>query len=113
MYVLAQQPATESRSDQFITDKEGFLLNAEDWDISFSEELLRNDLIQLSSKHIKVIYFVREKVLHLSGLPPVRLICRSTGLEKIELIRLFGSCINLWKVAGLPKPDDEIRSYMN
>ncbi len=117
MNVLAQRLQSENeienKHSQFITDDEGFLLSAEDWSIAFSEELLKTESTQFSSDHLKVIYFVREKVLNLGGLPPLRLVCKSIGMEKIELMKLFGSCINLWKAAGLPKPDDEIRSYMN
>ncbi len=115
MHALAQQSpnTTENKPSQFVTDDEGFLLNANDWTILFSEEVLRRNSTQFSSEHLKVINFVREKVLHLGGLPPLRLVCKSTGMEKTELKELFGSCINLWKVAGLPKPDDELRSYMN
>ncbi len=115
MHALAQQSrnTTESKLAQFVTDDEGFLLNAKDWNITFSEEVLSADSTQFSSDHLKVINFVREKVLGLGALPPLRLVCKSTGMDKSELKGLFGSCINLWKAAGLPKPDDELRSYMN
>ena len=112
MRSLAPQSPTKNEPVNFTIDEEGFLLNSEDWNELFAEEVLGYSPGQLSSEHLKVIYFVRDKVLHLGGLPPLRLVCKSTGLDKVELKKLFGSCIHLWKAAGLPKPDDELRSYM-
>ena len=113
MYVSAQLLPAKSKSINFTTDEEGFLLDAEDWDELFAEEVLGYSSGQLSLKHLKVIYLVRDKVLHLGGLPPLRLVCKSAGLDRTELKKLFGSCLNLWRAAGLPRPDDELRSHMN
>lgn len=113
MSLLAQQLSNESSSINFTTDEEGFLLTAEDWNEVFAAEVLGYNPGKLSREHLSVIYFVRVKVLDLGGLPPLRLVCKSTGLSKIELKSLFGSCLRLWKAAGLPKPDDELRSHMN
>ncbi len=113
MYLSTDNASPPIIANNYAIDEDGFLLDAQDWDISFSEAVLENITSQVSLEHLKVIYFIREKVLLLEGLPPLRLICRSTGLDRSEFKNLFGSCINLWKAAGLPKPDDEIRSHMN
>jgi hypothetical protein len=42
----------------------------------------------------------------------MRLICRAAGLDRHKAHKLFGSCRNLWRVAGLPNPGEEAKSYM-
>ena len=102
----------QEKNIHIIVDEQGFLINPEEWTEAFAENAL--DLAgKLTSQHLNVIHFVRSKFLHLGALPPVRHVCKSTGMEKSELKLLFGSCLNLWRAAGLPSPDDEIRSHMN
>ncbi len=113
MYEVANQLSNVKETRTFTTDENGYLYNAQDWHEAFAEQVLADNFTQLTAEHFKVIFFVREKVLHLGALPPLRHVCKSTGLDKAELKRLFGSCLFLWKAAGLPAPDDEIRSHMN
>jgi len=97
----------------FIIDEEGFLINPEDWSQLFAEQTLDLASNSLGMEQLKVISFIRDKFLRLGALPPMRTVCKSSGLDKAALKQTFGSCLQLWKAAGLPKPDDEIRAYMN
>jgi tRNA 2-thiouridine synthesizing protein E len=39
-------------------------------------------------------------------------ICRTHGMDRKAVQRLFGSCRQAWRVAGLPNPGEEALSYM-
>ncbi len=97
----------------YAVDDLGFLINPEEWTEAFAARALGLLPRSLSSQHNDVLYYVRDKYLHLGALPPLRHLCKSLGIEKSELKTLFGSCLQLWRAAGLPFPDDEIRAHMN
>ena len=96
-----------------MTDEYGFLVNPLQWTVAFAENVLSLLPGELTPRHIVVIEYVRKKSLHLGAIPPVRVVCKCTGLEKSELKVMFGSCLQLWRAAGLPRPNDEIRAHMN
>ena len=107
----------ENKTDPVIhdyaVDDLGFLINPEEWTEAFAASALGLLPRSLSSQHIDVLHYVRDKYLHLGALPPLRHVCKSIGIEKSELKTLFGSCLQLWQAAGLPCPDDEIRAHIN
>ena len=96
-----------------VVDEYGFLLNPSQWTEAFAENVLDLSPGELTARHRVVMEFVRYKFLRFGALPPVRNVCKCTGLEKSELNIMFGSCLQLWRATGLPRPDDEIRSHMN
>lgn len=101
-----------TRSSQLL-DEEGFLIDAEDWNRDFSQKRAKEKGVILSDKHWQLIELIRDKYLRLGSLPPMRTVCRSVGLNKQALKLQFGSCLNLWKIAGLPNPGEEAKTYMN
>ncbi len=94
-------------------DEEGFLIDAKDWEHSFTERRAFEANIILTEKHWSLIELIRDKYLRLGALPPMRTVCKSVGLDKNKLKVQFGSCLNLWKLAGLPNPGEEAKAYMN
>ena len=96
-----------------ILDEEGYLINPSDWTRSFTEGRARKADIELNNKHWQLIELIRDKYLRLGALPPMRSVCRAAGFEKHELKLQFGSCLNLWRIAGLPNPGEEAKAYMN
>ncbi len=96
-----------------LIDKEGYLLDPLDWTRAFTEGRAREADIELTDKHWHLIEIIRDKYLRLGALPPIRSVCKAVGFEKHELKRQFGSCLNLWRIAGLPNPGEEAVAYMN
>jgi tRNA 2-thiouridine synthesizing protein E len=39
--------------------------------------------------------------------------CRKLGVDRDAVQTAFGSCRNLWQVAGLPNPGGEAIAYMS
>lgn len=94
-------------------DEDGFLLNGSIWDDQLAEHLAALEgVAPLRSAHWRVIRFVRDRFLRLGAIPPMRRICRSSELSKEEVKDLFGGCIQVWRIAGLPNPGEEARAYM-
>ena len=95
-------------------DEDGFLMNPDLWTREMAVQVADlADLAPLTQAHWNVIRFVRDKYLGLGAIPPMRRICREFGYERDAVKGLFGGCKQLWKVAGLPNPGEEAKSYMD
>lgn len=96
-------------------DKEGFLLNLNDWDEAAALQLATSENIELTAAHWEVIHLMRqfyqEFELSPAMRPMVKYVGQHLGQDKgksIYLMKLFpGSPAKLAsKIAGLPKPDN-------
>lgn len=96
-----------------ILDAEGFLIDPLDWERSFTEQRALRANIVLDDKHWLLIEIIRDKYLRLGALPLMHIVCKAAGLDKRVLKQQFGSCLNLWKIAGLPDPGEEAKAYMS
>ncbi|MES9855466.1 MAG: TusE/DsrC/DsvC family sulfur relay protein [Sedimenticola sp.] len=94
-------------------DVDGFLIDQKTWCDDTSEFIaLLEGVGPLSDSHWAVILFVRDRYLRLGTIPPMRRICRSTKLDRGTVKQLFGGCLQVWRIAGLPNPGEEARAYM-
>ena len=94
-------------------DDEGYLVDPLTWDRSFTERHAEQANLFLTAQHWQLIELIRDKYLRLGALPPIRTVCKAVGIDKHVLKTQFGSCLALWKMAGLPNPGEEARAYMN
>lgn len=95
-------------------DEDGFLLDHQDWDVSLARELAAYEGIEaLTERHWRVITHIRDKFLSIGALPNMRLVCRATAIPKQEIRALFGGCLVIWRIAGLPNPGEEAKSYLS
>ncbi len=94
-------------------DEDGFLVDAELWNQGMARVMARMDNIgPLTPDHWSVIYYLREHRMTYGAIPPVSQICRTHGMDKNAVLKLFGSCREAWRIAGLPHPGEEALSYM-
>jgi tRNA 2-thiouridine synthesizing protein E len=94
-------------------DQDGFLVDHEAW----SEDLGRAIAAQegvgpLGEKHWRVIHYIRERFQELGALPSIRRVCRATEVPKAQVYALFGGCLVIWRIAGLPNPGEEAKAYL-
>ncbi len=95
-------------------DEDGFLLNPSAWSRELASELAQLDGIgPLTSSHWGVIDYVRERYLQYGSLPLMRRVCRANHLDRTTVKQLFGGCRAIWRVAGLPNPGEEAKTYMD
>lgn len=94
-------------------DKEGFLINLNDWSEEAAKAIAEQDAISLSDAHWEIIYLVRDFYQTFQISPSMRALVKRTeqilGAEKgksIYLLQLFPTSPAKFasKIAGLPKP---------
>ncbi len=98
---------------QIATDKQGYLLDFNDWDQDLVATLAKQEEIELTQEHLDVVYFVRQFYLTYDTSPAMRALIKAMkpefGEDKANsryLQRLFpkGPAKQATKLAGLPKP---------
>ncbi|WP_018691801.1 TusE/DsrC/DsvC family sulfur relay protein [Algicola sagamiensis] len=94
-------------------DKEGYLINLEDWSVELAPLLAEEEKIQLTDNHWEVIHFVRNFYLEFKTSPAIRALVKAMAQKLGEdkgnskyLYKLFpkGPAKQATKIAGLPKP---------
>ncbi len=101
-------------NDQEIaTDKQGYLLDSEQWSEALAPIIAAQENIELTPQHWEVITFVRDFYLEYNTSPAIRALVKAMakklGEDKgnsIYLYKLFpkGPAKQATKIAGLPKP---------
>ncbi len=114
MIQAERQHETPIGSRPLPLDQDGFLINPELWNRGMAKFIAKLDGVwPLGPEHWNVIYYLREHRLTYGALPPVSQICRAHGMDRHAVQRLFGSCREAWRIAGLAHPGEEALSYMN
>jgi tRNA 2-thiouridine synthesizing protein E len=94
-------------------DKQGFLIDLNDWSEAIANDIALEENIILSSEHWEVIHLLRQFYQEYAISPAMRILVKTVkeqiGVEKgnsIHLLSLFpGSPAKIAsKIAGLPKP---------
>lgn len=95
-------------------DEDGYLLNQEIWSERLAVQIAEEEAVgPLTEKHWRVLHHIRGKFFHLGGFPSMRRVCRETALSKEDIQGLFGGCLVIWRIAGLPNPGEEARTYLS
>jgi tRNA 2-thiouridine synthesizing protein E len=96
-----------------LLDEYGFLREPELWTRDLALGLAAEiDLGELSEAHWRVIDQVRADYLKSGMLPVQPTLCHELELEPDCILALFGGPIEVWRLAGLPNPGEEARTYM-
>ena len=94
-------------------DEEGFLRDPGQWSMQTGRILAEmHGIGPLGPDHWAIIFYLREHHLSYGSLPPMSQVCRTRGLHSAAVGRLFGGCLDAWRVAGLPYPGGEAQSHM-
>ncbi|MCU7934838.1 MAG: TusE/DsrC/DsvC family sulfur relay protein [Candidatus Thiodiazotropha sp. (ex Dulcina madagascariensis)] len=106
------QSTTASATAHF--DAAGFLIDHQLWNEEMARALAREEGVgDLGEQHWHVLRHIRERYLSLGALPNMRRVCRATGIPQHKIYHLFGSCLSIWRIAGLPDPGEEAKSYLS
>jgi tRNA 2-thiouridine synthesizing protein E len=105
-----QSTGTVGRLD---LDESGFMQDPDRWNKSAARILAdMYGVGTLGPDHWAIIYYLREHHLTYGSLPPMSQVCRTHGLDRGAVQRLFGGCLQAWRVSGLPDPGEEAKTYM-
>lgn len=106
--------ATSNTAILALFDEDEFIINPDTWTEALAEQLASNaEILSLTESHWQIIHFLRDKYLRLGAIPPMSRVCRELKQERNAVRTLFGSCLQLWQIAGLPYPGEEAKTYMN
>ena len=89
-------------------DQDGFMVDPGLWNDKVAAALAAEEGIDaLSDEHWAVVNFIRNYWQEHDLAPPVRLLCKESGVSVREMYKLFtsGPARGACRVAGLPKPD--------
>ncbi|HMX15464.1 MAG TPA: TusE/DsrC/DsvC family sulfur relay protein [Rhodocyclaceae bacterium] len=95
------------------TDAEGYLANLDDWSDEVAEFLSRQDQLELTDRHWKVLTWIREYYQEYGTAPNLRIMTKTIGdslgdeyADKKFLFDLFpyGPAKQAARYAGMPKP---------
>lgn len=95
-------------------DEDGLLRNAAEWNQALAQVIAaREGLGALTDAHWKVIFSLREHYTRFQVAPAMVQICHLHGQDKFWVHDLFHTCLNAWRVAGLPNPGEEAKTYLS
>jgi dissimilatory sulfite reductase related protein len=112
-------PAHEASSTLFtrsdpLFDEDGFLTDGRKWNEALAEWVARREGVgMLAARHWQLLHYIRDRYQALGGVPGMRRVCRATGISREEIHALFGGCLPVWRIAGLPNPGEEAKSYLS
>jgi len=110
------QTQDSSRGDvaaRNLFDEDGFLVNQALWSEQLASQIAREEGVrELTADHWMVIEHIREKFFRLGALPNIRRVCKATALSRTQLHHLFGGCMAIWRISGLPNPGEEAKAYL-
>jgi len=89
-------------------DQDGFMQNPELWTDDIARAIaLEEGIAELSDAHWNVVRYIRQYWKDNDLAPPVRLLCKESGVSVREVYKLFtsGPARGACRIAGLPKPD--------
>ena len=94
--------------EEYPLDGNGFLQEPARWNDAVALAIARDEGIsEMTEGHWAVVNFIRRHWLEHDLAPPVRLLCKETGLGVRDMYKLFrsGPAKGACRIAGLPKPD--------
>ena len=86
-------------------NSEGYLIDSTQWTLDVARQIAQEEDIELTEKHLKVIYYLREQFAN-----DARLSIRRIGKSGIVTIKEFyglfpgGPLKKASRIAGIPKP---------
>ncbi|UCH52728.1 MAG: TusE/DsrC/DsvC family sulfur relay protein [Pseudomonadota bacterium] len=95
-------------------DDNGLLIDPAQWNENVAQALAGHFGVgELTDDHWLVINSLREHFERVGAAPAMIRVCRTHGHDGAWVHRLFHTCLNAWRVAGLPDPGEEAKSYLS
>lgn len=96
-----------------LLDEDGLISDFSFWTEELAHDLAREEgIARLDERHWKLINALRSEYARLSAISSIHNVCHQAGIQRSEVNELFGYCLVAWRVAGLPNPGEEAKSYL-
>ncbi len=97
-----------------LLDTDGFIRDPDAWNDDIARMIAYHDgLTELTRDHWGVIHALRDHYHRFGTAPPAfSHICNEYHLGKHCVVSLFRSEREAWRIAGMPDPGEEAKSYM-
>ncbi len=94
-------------------DDDGYLSHFEDWNEKMACGLAEHEGIEeLSKERLEVIKFMRGYYEQFHAFPLLNSVCKNVHQSQNCVNEDFVDPVIAWKIAGLPKPSEEVISYL-
>lgn len=94
-------------------DQDGFLIDPDKWNRALAQQIAGEDGVgELTAAHWGVIQQLRNHYLEQGAIIPALHACRVNHLDAGCVPEMFRSMREAWRIAGLPNPGEEAKSYM-
>jgi tRNA 2-thiouridine synthesizing protein E len=103
----------EYGSLQIKLDDDGYLENFEDWNEKTACGIADQEGVEeLSRERMEIIRFMRDYYKQFKSFPVLGSVCKNVHQPKDCVNEDFVDPLKAWKIAGLPKPSEEVISYL-
>ena len=104
-------PSNAPKPDIF--DPDGFLLDPAVWSESLADRIARQDgLGELTELQLGLLHALRREFSRHGTVTALSHVCHLTGQTSDCMQHLFPSPREAWRVAGLPNPGEEAKTYL-
>ncbi len=94
-------------------DEYGLLKDPDDWSPELAQELaLRAGVGPPTERHWAFLMSLRKYYQDFHVPPPSYKVCHDLHMQPSCSHELFDHCLAAWRIAGLPDPGEEAKSYM-
>jgi tRNA 2-thiouridine synthesizing protein E len=105
-------PVIEYEGLKINVDEDGYLVKLEDWTETLARALAEQEGIHdLSEDQLDILRFMRQYYQKYQFFPIVRFVCKNVGQPRNCVTEKFMNPVTAWKVAGLPNPGEEVRTF--
>jgi len=106
-------PVIEYSGVKFEVDDEGYLVSPDDWNETVACALAeREGIEELTKERMEIIKFIRDYYRKFNHVPMLRSVCKNVHQPKECVDEQFIEPLKVWKIAGLPKPDELVVGYL-
>ncbi len=106
-------PVIEYGSLKISVDDEGYLLNTGDWNEKVACGLADHEGIEeLTEERLEIVTFMREYYRRFHSFPILGSVCKNIHEPEKCVTEEFIDPLKAWKIAGLPRPGEEVISYL-
>ena len=101
------------QDEPILLDDDGLITDFSFWTEDLAKDLAQEEgIAELGDGHWAVIHALRNEYQKMAAVSSIRNVCHQAGIDRGAVNKLFGYCLVAWRVAGLPNPGEEARSYL-